>query len=226
MAYNLSFHTDTDNLHIHFSFIEKEPNYIGTNNKISYRRKGKLTQEEIDFMKNEVVLAVERKQYLQPMITIINEEIEKLKGYFNPKEKNFILYDKKDLLIEEKIIRLGKLLFEEREYKNKRIKFNSIKDSEIINLTKEIKYYLFNNKSNLYNEYLDFKSSLNNINDSFLLIFFFFLLIVDTGLYFRFFCDFPTSGDITGNLIFSFLEEFGTFKPPFFGVNKTDIYFI
>ena len=165
MAYNLSFHTDTDNLHIHFSFIEKEPNYIGTNNKISYRRKGKLTQEEIDFMKNEVVLAVERKQYLQPMITIINEEIEKLKGYFNPKEKNFILYYKKDLLIEEKIIRLGKLLFEEREYKNKRIKFNSIKNNEIINLIKEIKYYLFNNKSNLYNEYLDFKSSLNNIND-------------------------------------------------------------
>ena len=55
MAYNLSFHTDTDNLHIHFSFIEKEPNYLGTNNKISYRRKGKLTQEEIDCMKNEVV---------------------------------------------------------------------------------------------------------------------------------------------------------------------------
>ena len=28
MAYNLSFHTDTDNLHIHFSFIEKKPNYV------------------------------------------------------------------------------------------------------------------------------------------------------------------------------------------------------
>ena len=28
MAYNLSIHTDTDNLHVHFSFIEKKPNYI------------------------------------------------------------------------------------------------------------------------------------------------------------------------------------------------------
>ena len=32
MAYNLSIHTDTDNLHVHFSFIEKKPNYIFTNN--------------------------------------------------------------------------------------------------------------------------------------------------------------------------------------------------
>ena len=79
MAYNLSFHTDTDNLHAHVSFIEKKPNYILSNNKLAYRRKGKLTQEEIDFMKNEVVFAVERKKYLNPMITITNEEIDKLK---------------------------------------------------------------------------------------------------------------------------------------------------
>ena len=58
MAYNLSFHTDTDNLHAHVSVIEKKPNYILSNNKLGYRRKGKLTQEEINFMKNEVVFSV------------------------------------------------------------------------------------------------------------------------------------------------------------------------
>ena len=78
MAYNLSFHTDTDNLHAHVSFIEKKPNYILSNNKLGYRRKGKLTQEEINFMKNEVVFSVERKKYLNPMITITNDEIDKM----------------------------------------------------------------------------------------------------------------------------------------------------
>ena len=165
MAYNLSFHTDTDNLHIHFSFIEKEPNYISSNNQLVYRRKGKLTQEEIDFMKNEVVLAVERKQYLEPMITITNKEIDKLKTYFNPKEKNFILYDKKDLLIEEKILRLGKLLYESRGNSSKRIKFNSLRDEEIINLTKEIKQHIFNSKNDAYLDYFEFKNTLDNIND-------------------------------------------------------------
>ena len=50
------------------------------------------------------------------MITITNKEIDNLKKYFNPKDKNFILYDKKDLLMEEKILRLGKLLYEDRKY--------------------------------------------------------------------------------------------------------------
>ena len=165
MAYNLSFHTDTDNLHIHFSFIEKKPNYICSNNKISYRRKGELTQEEIDFMKNEVVLAVERKHYLNPMITITNEEIDKLKSYFNPKEKNFILYDKNDLLLEDKILRLGKLLYEDRNSSSKRIKYNSIRNEEIKNLTKEIKQYILVSNSEVYDDYLTFKNCLSNIND-------------------------------------------------------------
>ena len=44
MAYNLSVHTDTDNLHVHFSFMEKNPNYI-IGDKVSYRKKGKLSIE-------------------------------------------------------------------------------------------------------------------------------------------------------------------------------------
>ena len=165
MAYNLSFHTDTDNLHAHVSFIEKKPNYILSNNKIGYRRKGKLTQEEIDFMKNEVVFAVERNNYLKPMITITNEEIDKLKKYFNPKEKNFILYDKKDLLLEDDILTLGKLLYDERKNNPKRIKFNSIKNDEIKELTKRIKKYLFCSKSEFYDDYNNFLKSIDNLNN-------------------------------------------------------------
>lgn len=165
MAYNLSFHTDTDNLHAHVSFIEKKPNYILSNNKLAYRRKGKLTQEEIDFMKNEVVFAVERKKYLNPMITITNEEIDKLKKYFSPKEKNFILYDKKDIMLEDDIITLGKLLYDERKSNTKRIKFNSIKNDEIKDLTKRIKKYLFCSKSEFYEDYNNFLNSIDNINN-------------------------------------------------------------
>lgn len=165
MAYNLSFHTDTDNLHAHVSFIEKKPNYILSKNKLGYRRKGKLTQEEINFMKNEVVFAVERKKYLNPMITITNDDIDKLKKYFNPKEKNFILYDKKDILLEDDILTLGKLLYDERNNNSKRIKFNSIKDKEIKDLTKRIKKYLFCSKSEFYDDYKNFIESINSINE-------------------------------------------------------------
>ena len=165
MAYNLSFHTDTDNLHIHFSFIEKKPNYICVNKKLGYRRKGELSQEEIDFMKNEVVLAVERENYLSLLITVTNNEIDKLKEYFNPKDKNFILYDKKDLLMEEKILRLGKLLYGSRKLTAKRIKYNSIRNKEIKELTKDIKKYLFSSRGQLHNDYVKFKNSLNDIND-------------------------------------------------------------
>lgn len=165
MAYNLSFHTDTDNLHAHVSFIEKKPNYILSNKKIGYRRKGKLTQDEINFMKNEVVFAVERKNYLNPMITITNEEIDKLKKYFNPKERNFILYDKKDLLLEDDILTLGRLLYDERKNNPKRIKYNSIKDNEIKELTKRIKKYLFYSKSEFYDDYNEFIKSIDTLNE-------------------------------------------------------------
>ena len=165
MAYNLSFHTDTDNLHAHVSFIEKKPNYILSNNKLGYRRKGKLTQEEINFMKNEVVFSVERKKYLNPMITITNDEIDKLKKHFNPKEKNFILYDKKDILLEDDILTLGKLLYDERNNNAKRIKFNSIKNKEIKDLTKQLKKYLFYSKSEFYDDYKNFIESINSINE-------------------------------------------------------------
>ena len=164
MAYNLSVHTDTDNLHVHFSFIEKKPNYI-MGDKISYRRKGKLTLEEIEFLKTEVALTIERKKYLNPMIKETNFEIEKLKKYFKQDEKNFILYDKKDLILEDMILRLGEKLYK-NNYRdiNTKIKYKSIDNEEIKNLTKNIKKYLFDSKNEFNNEYLEFKKTLDMIN--------------------------------------------------------------
>lgn len=164
MAYNFSIHTDTDNLHIHFSFIEKKPNYIICN-KTCYRRKGKLSLEEIDFLKNEVAITIERKKYLKPMIKETNMEIENLKKYFNKDEKNFILYDKKDLILEDMILRLGKSLNERLSEENIKVKYCSLKNEEDKYLIKKIKKHLFNSKSEFYADYQELKKSLNKIND-------------------------------------------------------------
>ena len=93
---------------------------------------------------------------------------EELKKYFSPKEKNYLLRDKKDLILEEKILRLGQLLYKERYDNDSKIKYGSIKDKEIINLTKDIKNYLFSkNNDNFKLEYNNFKESLNKINNYF-----------------------------------------------------------
>lgn len=165
MAYNLSVHTDTDNLHVHFSFMEKKPNYI-IGDKVSYRKKGKLSIEEINFLKNEVAITIERKKYLTPMIKETNYEIEKLKTYFKKDEKNFILYDKNDLLLEDMILRLGEKLYKDNYINNdSKIKYNSIENEEIKKLTKEIRKYLFNSKNKFNNEYLEFEKTLSKINN-------------------------------------------------------------
>ena len=168
MFYQLALHTDTDNLHFHFSFMEKEPNYIYHKNKIGYRRSGELSQNEIDFLKSQVVHAIEKEKIYTPLLKETNKEIEELKKYFSPKEKNYLLRDKKDLILEEKILRLGQLLYKERYDNDSKIKYGSIKDKEIINLTKDIKNYLFSkNNDNFKLEYNNFKESLNKINNYF-----------------------------------------------------------
>ena len=168
MFYQLALHTDTDNLHFHFSFMEKEPNYIYHKNKIGYRRSGELSQNEIDFLKSQVVHTIEKEKIYTPWLKETNKEIEELKKYFSPKEKNYLLRDKKDLILEEKILRLGQLLYKERYDNDSKIKYGSIKDKEIINLTKDIKNYLFSkNNDNFKLEYNNFKESLNKINNYF-----------------------------------------------------------
>ena len=70
--------------------------------------------------------------------------------------------------IEEIILRLGQLLYRERKDKEEKIKYGSIKNKEIIELTKEIKSYLFSKKnSNFKLEYANFKDALNEINSYF-----------------------------------------------------------
>ena len=168
MFYQLALHTDTDNLHFHFSFMEKEPNYIYHKNKIGYRRSGELSQNEIDFLKSQVVHTIEKEKIYTPLLKETNKEIEELKKYFSPKEKNYLLRDKKNLILEEKILRLGQLLYKERYDNDSKIKYGSIKSKEIINLTKEIKNYLFSkNNDNFKLEYKNFKESLNKINNYF-----------------------------------------------------------
>lgn len=168
MFYQLALHTDTDNLHFHFSFMEKEPNYIYSKNKIDYRRTGKLEQSSIDFLKAQIVHTIEKQKIYTPLLKETNKEIEELKKYFNYKEKNFLLYDKKDLLLEEKILTLGKMLDDSNNHSVNKIKYGSIKDKEIQQLTKEIKRELFTSKNaRLKNEYGLFKESLKKINNYF-----------------------------------------------------------
>ena len=167
MFYQLALHTDTDNLHFHFSFMEKEPNYIYAKNKIGYRRTGKLKQSEIDFLKAQVVHTIEKQKIYTPLLIETNKEIDELKKYFSPKEKNYLLRNKKDILYEEKILKLGQLLFNERFEKDTKIKYGSIKNKEIQGLTKDIKKYIFSRSNNFNLEYANFKKSLVDINNYF-----------------------------------------------------------
>ena len=167
MFYQLALHTDTDNLHFHFSFMEKEPNYIYAKNKIGYRRTGKLKQSEIDFLKAQVVHTIEKQKIYTPLLIETNKEIDELKRFFSPKEKNYLLRNKKDLLYEEKILKLGQLLFNERFNKDTKIKYGSIKNKEIQELTKDIKKHIFSKSNNFNLEYANFKSALNDMNNYF-----------------------------------------------------------
>ena len=148
--------------------MEKQPNYIYSKNKVGYRRIGELSQIEIDFLKNQVIHTIEKEKIYTPLLKETNKDIEELKKYFSPNEKNYLLKNKKDLLFEEKILRLGQLIYNERIGKDSKIKYGSIRNKEIINLTREIKNYLFSNSNSSFKlEYANFKESLNKINSYF-----------------------------------------------------------
>ena len=176
MSYVFSIHTNRKHQpHIHFAFIEKKPNYLYCNNKINYRRKGKITLDEQRYLKRLVELVIEREKYYTPLLKKTNEDIDYLKSYFNPKEKNFILKNISEIYVEEDILKLGELLKEYRERYNQssgRIKYNSIKNDrlgqEIKTLTKRIKKYLFNDSTSiLYSSKKDINNDLQKLNDYF-----------------------------------------------------------
>ena len=157
MSYVFSVHTNRKHQpHIHFAFIEKKPNYKYCDKKVNYRRKGKITLDEQRYLKRLVELVIEREKYYTPLLKKTNEDIDYLKSYFNPKERNFTLRNINNFYIEEDILKLGQLLKEYRELNeqdSKRIKYNSIKNNklgkEIKQLTNEIKKNLFNDDTSI-----------------------------------------------------------------------------
>ncbi len=126
-------------------------------------------------MKRLVELVIEREKYYTPLLIKTNDDIDYLKSYFNPNEKNFILKNINEIFIEEKILKLGELLKEYRNFNNqfsKKVKYNSIRNTElgkeIKKLTKDIKSYLFNDEtSSLYFCKKDIDKDLDSLNKYF-----------------------------------------------------------
>ena len=167
MSYQIALHSDTDNLHYHFSFIEKKPNFI-YNNKIDYRREFKIEEKHMNFLKSQIVHNIEKNSIYTSTLIKTNNKIEDLKKYFDKDDKNFILHNKEDLKLENKIYDLGKKLYLNGNGNNGRIKYNSINDKEIKDLVKDIKKYIFNNKNKEFNnDYLEFKKNINVLNNYF-----------------------------------------------------------
>lgn len=170
MRYCFSMHGDTAHTHLHMAFVELKPNYMNREGKILYRRLGMITEEEKNFFKNELLIAIERKSIMKPMLTEVNKDIDNLKQYFNPNDKNFILKDINNILNEEKIIKLGFLVEQYRNDKScKKIKYGSIKNNElgkeIKKITKEIRDELFYDKgSELYRKREKVKEDLKKLN--------------------------------------------------------------
>ena len=176
MSFVFAVHTNRKHQpHIHFAFIEKKPNYLYCDNKVNYRRKGKISLDEQRYLKRLVELAIEREKYYTPLLKKTNEDIDYLKSYFNPKEKNFALRNVNEIYVEEDILKLGELIKKYREQNNqtsKKVKYNSIKDNElgkeIKTLTKRIKSYLFNDETSiLYASRKDINKDLEKLNDYF-----------------------------------------------------------
>ena len=90
-----------------------------------------------------IQLRVESAKKYNPLINEIDNELKKIKEQFRRPEQNFLLENAKLFRLDDKILKLGKKLFDERyknsKYKKQKIAFRSIRDQEIIKLTKEIK---------------------------------------------------------------------------------------
>ena len=176
MSFVFAVHTNRKHQpHIHFAIKKKKPNYLYCGSKVNYRRKGKISLDEQRYLKRLVELAIEREKYYTPLLKKTNEDIDYLKSYFNPNEKNFALRNVNEIYVEEDILKLGELIKKYREQNNqtsKKVKYNSIKDNElgkeIKTLTKRIKSYLFNDETSiLYASRKDINKDLEKLNDYF-----------------------------------------------------------
>lgn len=137
MSYQFSLHTDTDNYHFHYCFIEKQPNYVGKTGKINYRRKGIIDEKDINYFKNQIAHSISKGAYYTNLLTKTNDDIKEFKDYFNKDSLNFVLSDSSDFVIEDKISKLGLLLKKYRKDNPTKIKYNYINFNTTIG--KEIK---------------------------------------------------------------------------------------
>ena len=166
IMYQFSLHTNKESHpHFHISFLEKAPNTLGSDNKLRYRRNGQFDKSIIRFIKQEVNIAIEREKRFKPYSTFINKELDEFKKYFSPNTKNFVLYNVENIVLEEKILELGKLLNEREISSDSKIKFGSIKDEQIKELTKEIKDNLFKSNNELELRKREFNSKIKIMND-------------------------------------------------------------
>ena len=176
MSFVFAVHTNRKHQpHIHFAFIEKKPNYLYCDNKVNYRRKGKISPDEQRYLKRLVELVIEREKYYTPLLKKTNEDIDYLKSYFNPNDRNFALKNINELYVEEDILKLGELVKRYRELNNqksKKVKYNSIRNDELGKeiklLTNKIKKYLFNDETSiLYASRKDINKDLERLNNYF-----------------------------------------------------------
>ncbi len=169
----VSLHCDRiNNYHFHIAWIEKNKSYCYRNNKLGFKRKLKLEENENNFMKRQVSLTIERNKLYRPALIKINKELEHLQKYFNPKDGNFTLRNTNSLELEENIVKLGYLLSKVRDTNKKYIKYNSIPRNEIGDeirgLTHKIKNYLFDTKNELKLSKREISKSIENLNNIFL----------------------------------------------------------
>lgn len=168
MLYNASLHLDSKSGHYHYhiSFAEKEPNYKSPSSKKymkpKYRRRGKIDIEDLNYLKRVTTLEIKRESLLKDKRIQLNKDIEDIKERFNINSDNFILHNIKDLHLQDQIDELSELIKEERKNKNQKIKFNSLKNKKIKNLTKKIAQELY--KDLLKEEKDNFESTLKEIN--------------------------------------------------------------
>lgn len=169
MLYNASLHLDSKSGHYHYhiSFAEKEPNYKSPSAKkymkSVYRRRGTIAIEDFRFLKRVTTLEIQRDGLLKQKRVELNKDIQDIKSKFNIENDNFVLHNVKDLYLQDKIDELSELIKDERKFKQGRIKFNSIKNTQIKKLTKEITKELYNEL--LKKEIDKFESTLNEINN-------------------------------------------------------------
>ena len=169
----VSLHCDRENnYHFHIAWIEKNKCFKLKNNKLGHRYKLKLDENENNFMKRQVSLSIERSKLYKPALIKINEDLEHLQNYFNPKDRNFTLKNISDLDLEEDIVRLGYLLTQVRDTNKKYIKYGSLPKNdigkEIRIITNEIKDRLFDSKNELKLSKEEVNESIEKLNEIFL----------------------------------------------------------